>query len=91
MLDYSQMKQPGFYWLSDLARLQQPQVGSAPPAWSWPEMKTIVEIRGAPAGAQLVYFIGKSEPVKLEDLEGELVGPLNPHFVTCQEEVQGAR
>jgi len=68
MLDYVQMKWPGFYWLID------------PNA----QERVVVEVRGHPTGAQFVFFTGKSEPVKLEDFAGELVGPLRPDtFVTC--------
>jgi len=60
MLDYWNSKQPGFYWFYPTAQEQQP---------------VIVEVGGEP-GAQSVYFTGKSEPMKLEDLAGELVGPI---------------
>lgn len=67
MLDYSQLKEPGYYWLFSPDEREP----------------VIVEVdRDAAAGTRIVRFFGRAEPVKLADLAGELVGPLRPHFVT---------
>ena len=65
MLDYWNSRLPGFYWFYPSAQEQQP---------------VIVEVGGEP-GAEFVRFFGKTEPVRVDDLAGELVGPL-PYIIS---------